>query len=276
MSKRMLTICMFLLCVKAFLPIFLLLSLLEVICHCWKIITATAHSPIFLASAKVPGLFQFSENPLLNKNEPWESGNRNGQKSRSSEIPHLCLPPRDVKEARFLLSLCHWICALWCFISAVCPVRQGRVTEREVNAGNELLVLGAHFKGNLSWLAHSALNQTATQLCSLSAKAVSARGLHCAGCHEAVPALGFHTPPWQKASHLSQTSHWHISACGTVLSWGNSAIMGATTFDTGTKLHGPQTHSLQSSHFTSDLSALLLQGKLQVILEDWSRNENLW
>lgn len=34
-------------------------------------------------------------------------------------------------------------------------------------------------------------------------------------------------PPWQKESHLSQPSHWHIPACGTLLSWGNSATMGA-------------------------------------------------
>lgn len=71
------------------------------------------------------------------------------------------------------------------------PCQKGKWQEREVNASSEVLALRAQCKGALSW--HSAVTQTERQLCPLPAKAVCPDGLLCAGSHEAVPALRFHS-----------------------------------------------------------------------------------
>lgn len=71
------------------------------------------------------------------------------------------------------------------------------MTEREVNASNELLVLSAQGKGALSWLSCSAVTQAEAQLSSLSAKAVSPW-----------PALGWLSPGCA-CTGLSQQCHHH-------------------------------------------------------------------
>lgn len=86
----MLTICRLLLRIKAFLPVFLLLSPLEIIKslllknHYWH----CSFTKFYSVSSEVSGLLQSQETPLRNKNEPREFSNSNDRKSRSSDIPH--------------------------------------------------------------------------------------------------------------------------------------------------------------------------------------------